>query len=100
MCAYSARKRCNPHIIRQILHIVSFNNWDRCGTVIRPFTVFSSFRIPDFIGIRKDLENPASATITSEVVEHQHFGRFCVIWPDDYRTVSFPGGLADVFVIS
>ena len=62
MYVCSARKRCNPHTIRQILHIVSFNNWDRCGTVIRPFTVFSSFRISDFIGIRKDLEYPASAT--------------------------------------
>lgn len=91
MYVCSAIKRCNPHIIRQILHIVSFNNWDRCGTVIRPFTVFSSFRIPDFIGIRKDLENPASATVTSEVVDNQHFGRFSVYMPDSFQTTLFSG---------
>ena len=26
--------------------------------------------------------SPASATLTSEVVEHQHFGRFFVLMPD------------------
>ena len=40
------------------------------------FYCFFKFRNPDFIGIREYLENPASATITSEVVENQHFGRF------------------------
>lgn len=33
--------------------------------------------------------SPASATITSEVVDNQHFGRFPVLMPDTFRTKIF-----------
>ncbi|MFW5493717.1 MAG: hypothetical protein ACOCOR_05840, partial [Prevotella sp.] len=35
--------------------------------------------------------NPASATITSEVVDNQHFGRFPVFIPDTFKTTLFSG---------
>ena len=35
--------------------------------------------------------NPASATITSEVVDDQHFGRFPVYMPDSFQTTLFSG---------
>ena len=33
--------------------------------------------------------SPASATITSEVVDSQHFGRFPVLIPDNFQTIVF-----------
>ena len=35
--------------------------------------------------------SPASATITSEVVGNQHFGRFPVLMPDSFQTTLFSG---------